>query len=626
MDLKSRNSGGKETRHYTIVWIMGVIFLLFVFRLMMVQVLDGGYRELAQQNALRRVKAYAPRGVIFDRNGKKIVVNRPIYDLMVVPGELPQPLDTAELARLLQVTRAELGLRLRKATAYSQFRPTLLHAQIRVEDFAPIQERLHEFSGIYAETRTVRTYLYPSAAHVLGYVGEVSPQWIRSSGGAYEAGDYAGISGLEKTYENYLKGKKGVQYRYVDVHNREVGRYKDGAFDSLPIPGEDLHLGLDIELQVYAEQLMAHKRGSVVAIEPQTGEILAMVSAPSYDPSLLVGNVRGRHYKALQKDPLKPLFHRPLQATYPPGSIVKSLQALIGQELGLIGPETRFPCGGGYAIAGHTVKCTHKHTALNLEESIQHSCNPYYCYVFKTMVDQNHGLRPREGYKVWYDYMKKFNIGRKCEVDLPNEGKGILPSPEYYDKVYGKNRWKSSTIISLAIGQGEFGITPLQMAHTMAIFANKGTYYRPHLVRSIGQTGQKKIKYREAFHLPVRPRNFQVVQDAMQKVVDQGTATAYGKVDSMVICGKTGTAQNPHGKDHAVYVCFAPRENPKIALAVVVENAGFGGVWAAPVARLMIEKYLRGRTSRPELEERLMAARILPAGSDSLFDSRTKPQ
>jgi penicillin-binding protein 2 len=614
---KSADSG-KENRHALIMGTVVVVLALFVFRLLSIQILDNEYSELAQQNAIRRVNAYAPRGVIFDRHGRKIVVNRPIYDLMVVPGELPRPIDTVELAALLRINPLELRKRLLKAQTYSMFRPSVLHAQIRIEDFAQIQERLHDFRGIYAETRTVRTYLYPYAAHLLGYVGEASPELIESSKGQYRPGDYVGVSGLEKTYENYLKGKRGVQYRYIDVHNREVGRYKDGAFDSLPIPGEDLHLGLDIELQVYAEKLMANKRGSVVAIEPSTGEILTMVSAPGYDPGLLVGNVRGHNYNKLQQDPLKPLFNRPLQAMYPPGSIVKSLQALVGQELNLIHPQTRFPCGGGYAIAGHTVRCTHKHTALNLEESIQHSCNPYYCYVFRTVVDQNHGLKPREGYRVWYEYMKKFNLGRKCEVDLPNEGKGIVPSPDYYDRVYGRNRWKSSTIISLAIGQGEFGITPLQMAHTMAIFANKGYYHRPHLVRSIGATGQKKMKYREQFHIPIGENNFRVVQDAMQKVVDEGTATAYGKIDSITVCGKTGTAQNPHGKDHAVFVCFAPRDNPRIAVAVLVENAGFGGVWAAPVASLMIEKYLRGQTKRRDLEERLLKARILPEGTDTI--------
>ncbi|NBV05136.1 MAG: penicillin-binding protein 2, partial [Cytophagia bacterium] len=498
MDYSGKSGSGKENRHTLILGIVLVVLALFLFRLLSIQILDNEYSELAQQNAIRRVNAYAPRGVIFDRQGRKIVVNRPIYDLMVVPGELPKPLDTLELAGLLRINYPELCKRLHKAKAYSLFRPSLLHAQIRMEDFAQIQERLHDFSGIYAETRTVRTYLYPYAAHLLGYVGEASPELIAKSNGEYRAGDYVGVSGLEKTYENYLKGKRGVQYRYVDVHNREVGRYKDGAFDSLPIPGEDLHLGLDIELQVYAEKLMANKRGSVVAIEPSTGEILTMVSAPGYDPGLLVGNVRGKNYRKLQQDPLKPLFNRPLQAMYPPGSIVKSLQALVGQELNLIHPETRFPCGGGYAIAGHTVKCTHKHSALNLEESIQHSCNPYYCYVFKTVVDQNHGRKPREGYRIWYEYMKKFNLGRKCEVDLPNERKGIVPSPDYYDKIYGKNRWKSSTIISLSIGQGEFGITPLQMAHTMAIFANKGYYYTPHLVKAIdGNPKRIPAKFQE---------------------------------------------------------------------------------------------------------------------------------
>ncbi len=608
---------GKENRHLLILSVALIIFSFFLVRLFNVQVINDEYSELAQQNAIRRVNSYPPRGIIFDRNGRKIVVNRPIYDLMVVPNELPKPLDTFELANLIRISPNELKHRLLKATAYSKFKPSLLHAQIRLEDFVNIQERLHDFNGIYAETRTNRTYLYPNAAHLLGYIGEASPDLIAKSNGEYRSGDYVGISGLEKTYENYLKGKRGVQYRYVDVHNREVGQYKEGAFDSLPIPGEDLHLGLDIELQVYAEKLMANKLGSVVAIEPSTGEILALVSAPGYDPNLMVGSLRGKNYKSLSKNPLKPLFNRPLQAMYPPGSIVKSLQALIGQELGLIRSETRFPCGGGYSIGSHTVKCTHTHGALNLEESIQQSCNPYYCYVFKTMVDQNHGLKPKEGYKIWYDFMRKFNVGRKCEIDLPNERNGILPSSEYYDKVFGLNRWKSSSIISLAIGQGEFGMTPLQMAHTMAIFANKGDYYRPHLVRSIGATGQKKMKYREQHHIPVKAKSFLVVQDAMQKVVDQGTATAYGKIDSIVFCGKTGTAQNPHGKDHAVFVCFAPRKNPRIAIAVLIENAGFGGVWAAPVASLMIEKYLLGGTKRPDLEERILKARILPQGIDS---------
>lgn len=616
-NLNDSNSS-KENRHLLILSVVLIVFSFFLVRLFNVQVINEEYSELAQQNAVRRVNSYPPRGIIFDRKGRKIVVNRPIYDLMVVPNELPKPLDTTELANLIRISPKELKGRLLKATNYSKFKPSLLHAQIRLEDFVNVQERLHDFSGIYAETRTVRTYLYPNAAHLLGYVGEVSPEIIAKSNGEYQSGDYVGISGLEKTYENYLKGKKGVQYRYVDVHNREVGPYKEGGFDSLPIPGEDLHLGLDIELQVYAENLMANKLGSVVAIEPSTGEILAMVSAPGYDPNLMVGNVRSKNYKSLAKSPLKPLFNRPLQAMYPPGSIVKSLQALIGQELGLIRPESRFPCGGGYSIGNHTVKCTHTHGALNLEESIQQSCNPYYCYVFKTMVDQNRGLKPKEGYKVWYEYMKKFNVGRKCEVDLPNERNGILPSPEYYDKIFGLNRWKSSSIISLAIGQGEFGMTPLQMAHTMAIFANKGDYHRPHLVRSIGITGQKKMKYREQLHIPIKPKNFLVVQDAMQKVVDQGTATTYGKIDSIIVCGKTGTAQNPHGKDHAVFVCFAPRKNPRIAIAVLIENAGFGGVWAAPVASLMIEKYLLGGTRRPDLEERILKARILPQGIDSL--------
>jgi len=593
-----------------IATIMLGIFLVFVARLFYIQVITDSYALWATQNAIRKVTVYPARGVMYDRHGERVVVNRPIYDLMVVPRQIDPAMDTVDFCRLLGIDKEVFIERISKAKKFSRFKASLFQAQISVEEFAAIQERLHEFPGFYPESRTVRTYPYASAAHVLGYIGEVNERQIEKSGGYYQMGDYIGIAGIELSYEEALRGKRGVKYQYVDVHNRIVGSYKDGEFDSLAVAGEALQLSLDIKLQNYAEQLLANKRGSVVAIEPSTGEILAFVSSPYYDPNLLVGSVRGKNYRSLLADPTKPLFNRPLQAQYPPGSIFKPVQALIGQELGLIGPQTRFPCGGGYRMGSHTVKCTHVHTSLNLEESVQFSCNPYYCWAFKTMVDHNNGLSPSQGYDVWRGFMNRFSVGVKTGIDIPNEVKGILPSVNYYDKIHGKGRWRANSIISLSIGQGEVGMTPLQMANIMAIIANKGWYYAPHFVKGVGDSMRVPEAYREKKNVGIKEAYFDVVIEAMQKVVDAGTARAYGKLDSITICGKTGTAQNPHGKDHAVFVCFAPRENPKIAIAVIVENAGFGGVWAAPVASLMIEKYLRGETKRPELEKRILEAKI----------------
>lgn len=590
--------------------IMLGIFVVFVARLFYIQVINDSYALWATQNAIRKVTVYPARGVMIDRNGERVVVNRPIYDLMVVPRQLDPNMDTLDFCRLLGIDKEVFIERINKAKKFSRFKASLFQAQISVEDFAAIQERLHEFPGFYPESRTVRTYPYASAAHVLGYIGEVNERQIENSGGYYQMGDYIGIAGIELSYEEALRGKRGVKYQYVDVHNRIVGSYKEGEFDSLAVAGEALQLSLDIKLQNYAEQLLANKRGSVVAIEPSTGEILAFVSSPYYDPNLLVGSIRGKNYRRLLADQTKPLFNRPLQAQYPPGSIFKPVQALIGQELGLIGPQTRFPCGGGYRMGSHTVKCTHVHTALNLEESVQFSCNPYYCWAFKTMIDHNPGLSPAQGYDIWRGFMNRFTVGVKTGIDIPNEVKGILPSVNYYDKIHGKGRWRANSVISLSIGQGEVGMTPLQMANVMAIIANKGWFYPPHFVKGVGDSMKVPEAYRERKEVGIREAYFDVVIEAMQKVVDAGTARAYGKLDSITICGKTGTAQNPHGNDHAVFVCFAPRENPKIAIAVIVENAGFGGVWAAPVASLMIEKYLIGETKRPELEKRILEAKI----------------
>lgn len=600
-----------SSRQNLIIFIILGIFGIFVLRLFYVQVIDDAYALWADQNAIRKVTIYPARGILYDRKHERVVVNRPIYDLMVVPRQLDPTMDTLSFCRLLKIDQSSFIERITKAKNHSRYKPSIFQAQISVEEFAAIQERLHEFPGFYPEARTVRAYPFASSAHVLGYIGEVNQRQIDKSNGYYQMGDYIGIGGVELAYENFLRGQRGVKYQYVDVHNRIVGSYKQGEFDSLAVSGEDLILSLDIDLQNYAESLFVNKKGSVVAIEPNSGEVLALVSAPYYDPNLLVGAIRGKNYRELANNPDKPMFMRPLQAQYPPGSIFKPIQALIGQQLGLIKPETRFPCHGGYRMGSHTVKCTHVHDRLNLEESIQLSCNPYYCWAFKTMIDNLPGKSSPEAYGVWRDYIASFNIGEKTGIDLPNEVKGILPSTNYYNRIHGK-KWYANNIISLSIGQGELGITPLQMANVMAIIANRGWYYRPHLVKQIGDGSKHKIDsiYRTPIKLGIEDHYFDVVLNGMQKVVDAGTARAYGKLDSIVILGKTGTAQNPHGKDHAVFVCFAPRENPKIAIAVVVENAGYGGVWAAPIASLMIEKYLLGGTKRLELEKRILEAKI----------------
>lgn len=593
-----------------ILAIMLGIFLIFLGRLFYIQVVTDAYSLWATQNAIRKTTIYPSRGIIYDRNAERVVVNSPIYDLMLIPNQMSPELDTMALCALLKIPKEILTERIIKAKKYSRFKPSLLLGQISVQEFASIQERLHEFPGIFPESRTVRQYPFKSAAHVLGYIGEVNEKRIDASNGYYQMGDYIGIAGIELSYEEVLRGKRGVRYQYVDVHNRIVGNYKDGAFDSMAIAGQPLQLSIDIALQNYLESLMANKKGSVVAIEPATGEVLAFVSAPNYDPNRLVGNVRGANYKKLLDDPEKPIFNRPLQAQYPPGSVFKPLQALIGQEMGILQPNTRYPCGGGYSMGSRTVKCTHVHDALKLDESIQFSCNPYYCWAFKNMIDHYQGKASSESYNIWRNFMNRFTVGLATGIDIPNEVQGILPSTTYYDKIYGEGRWKANTVISLSIGQGEVSMTTLQMANSMAIIANRGWYYPPHLVKAINNVPLVDSFYQTKRTVGIQPAYFKVVVDAMEQVVENGTARYYGKLDSIAICGKTGTAQNPHGEDHAVFVCFAPKDNPKIAIAVIVENAGFGGVWAAPIASLAIEKYLLGGTKRPQIETKILEAQI----------------
>lgn len=602
-------------RRYIIQGSIILTAVIFILKLFYLQVINTSYVLSAENNVLRKIIVYPARGIIYDRHSRILVQNEPVYDLMVIPNQV-KPFDTTELCRLIGIEKEILITKLKKIKQYSRVKTSLLEKQLSARTYATFQEKLFEFPGFFVQNRTVRKYPNPLAAHILGYIGEVDERIIAKSGNYYQMGDYIGISGIERSYEDVLRGRRGVKNVMVDVFNREKGSFEDGRYDTTAIAGERLICSLDLDLQQYGEQLMSHKRGSIVAIEPQTGEILAYVSSPVYDPNLLVGRQRGDNYALLVRDELKPLFNRPIQAQYPPGSIFKTVQALIGQQEGILTPGTVFPCGGGYRVGSLLVKCTHNHPPLNLEESIQHSCNAYYCNAFRKMIDQGPYTDAQQGFALWREHVEKFGFGHKLNIDLPNELGGLIPTEKRYDRIYGKSRWKSSTIISLSIGQGELGLTPMQMANLMCIISNKGYYYIPHLIKGIGEKAIVKPEYTKRNYVGISPQYFNPVISGMEKVVQSGTAY-YSRIPNIIMCGKTGTVENPHGKDHSIFVAFAPKDNPKIAIAVVVENAGFGASWAAPIASLMVEKYLTDSVTKPKyFQERVIEADLIKSGAE----------
>ncbi len=585
--------------------IFTLITFIYLCRLFYIQVITDRYKLSASNNVLRYITEYPARGLIYDRNGTLMVYNEAVYDLMVIPRQVKN-IDTMEFCRLLDITAEEFVRRMQKASRYSRYKSSVFEKQMPAAQYALLQEKLYKFSGFFVQPRTLRKYPTSSAAHVLGYIGEVDEKIIATDP-YYRMGDYIGISGIEKSYEEELRGKRGVRIVMVDVHNREVGSYENGKYDTAAVAGYDLTLTLDASLQAYAEQLMQNKAGGIVAIEPESGEILVMLSSPSYDPNLMVGRARNRNYSLLSTDPYKSLFNRAMMSYYPPGSTFKLISAASAVNEAIIHRQTVFP--HLFVAGGKSVKC-HPHPPVALEGAIQYSCNPYFCHVFRSFVDNRKFRSSEEGYRIWRDYMLSFGIGGKIGVDLPHELPGILPSADYYNKIYGKGRWKAFTIYSLGLGQGELGITPLQMANIIAIFANRGFYYTPHLVKAVAGKPNTGRNLNKKHYCKMDPRNFDVIIDGMQKVTEAGTGRI-ARFGDTVICGKTGTAQNPHGKDHSLFVAFAPRDNPRIAIAVMVENAGFGASWAAPIASLIMERFLTGTISRPELEQRIMEGDLL---------------
>lgn len=598
------NEGRKEIVQIIFVFV-GV---LFAIKLFFVQVLDNRYAELADSNAILREVEYPFRGLITDRNGKLIVYNTPEYDLMIIKKDV-KDFDSAKFCKVFGITPEQLrgyfkDYKNRKAKKeVSDVKPAIFIRQLSNLDFARIQEHIDEFSGFDIQPRTTRAYTTKALANSMGYVSEITKRQLeRDTTRVYRQRDYIGQSGLEAYYEKALSGTRGVRFKFKDVKGIEKGSFLKGKLDTLSVPGKDLTTTIDIALQEYGEYLFKGKVGSVVAIEPSTGEILAMVSGPSYDPTLLTGRNFSSNFGVISSDTTKPLFTRPLMAMYPPGSIFKIIQSLIGLEEGVLRYETRFACDKSL------VKCHNHPNPTDLHGAIQYSCNPYFHQAFRRIINQNKSSNTftdsRIGLDHWREYVSRFGLGATLGVDLPSEKGGQIPSSRLYNRIYGEGRWKFSTIFSLAIGQGEMLVTPLQMANLAAILANKGYYYIPHLVKEIGN-GPIDPKYRERHETGIDSAYYTFVTDAMTDAIS-GTAPR-AIIPGMTICGKTGTAQNPQGEDHSVFMAFAPKENPKIAIAVYVENAGWGGRAAASIASLMIERYVTGEVKRPKLEEYVLA-------------------
>lgn len=592
------------SREQTIIAIFLVVGVIYITRLFYIQVLDDSYTLSANNNVLRYVTQYPARGLIYDRNGKLLVYNEAVYDLMVLPAQVKQ-IDTLEFCELLQIPIEGFRERMAKAKKYSRYKPSLFEKQISKETYGFLEEKMYRYKGFFVQPRTLRKYPKPIGAHLFGYVGEVT-QGIIDKDPYYKSGDYIGISGIEKSYEEVLRGKKGLKIKMVDVHNREVGSYAEGKYDTVSVMGQDLYLTIDGELQELGEALMAGKMGSVVAIEPATGEILAFLSSPSYDPNLLVGRVRGYNFKLLSEDPVKPLLNRAMMGAYPPGSTFKMVNDIIGLHEGVITPDTRYTCQGP---GSSPIRCTHNHQSpLDVYVAIQQSCNPFHWQVFKSILSSSGHGSLRNNYVEWRKHVMGMGFGQKLGTDMQFEQSGNIPSAETFDRIYGKGRWNALTVRSLSIGQGEILVTPIQLANFAAVMANRGTYRVPHVVKKSGSEEMVGIPYSQHSSL-ISKKHFEVAVEGMRQVATLGTAKWY-QIEGITMCGKTGTAENPHGKDHSLYMAFAPADNPKIAIAVVIENAGFGSTWALPIASLMIEKYLTGTIKRVELEERMKTTKL----------------
>lgn len=596
---------GLEYRRYVIAGVAIFIVTVYIIRLFTLQIMSDDYKKNADSNAFLKKVEFPARGVISDRNGKLLVYNQNAYDIMVVMNEEKGRLDTTEFCNSLGITKEFFIKRMEeikdrnKNPGYSRFTQQLFMSQLSEKEFSVFQEKIYRFPGFYVQRRSVRQYTMPYAAHVLGNVAEVSAADIEEDS-YYQPGDYIGKMGVEKSYEKQLRGEKGVQIMLRDAHGRIQGSYMNGKFDRRPVPGKDLTLSLDIKLQALGERLLEGKIGSIVAIEPSTGEVLCMVSSPTYDPRTVTGRKRGKMHAMLSRNPWKPLLNRSIMGMYPPGSTFKTTQGLTFLTEGIIGPGTSFPCHHGFYCRGLHVGCHGHASPISLVPAIGTSCNGYFCWGLYYMLGNRKKYKNvQEGMNTWRDYMVSMGFGYKLGIDLSGEKRGLIPNAQYYDKAY-RGSWNALTVISIAIGQGEVLLTPLQIANLGATIANRGYFYTPHVVKKV-KGEQLEAKFREKHYTKASRRAYEYIVAGMRRAVTGGTCRAADRADYEV-CGKTGTAQN-HGQDHSIFMGFAPMNNPKIAIAVYVENGGFGADYGVPIGALMMEQYIKGKLS-PESEKR----------------------
>lgn len=602
-----------EKRRFVVGGLVLLILAIYVFRLFSIQVLDDGYKEKARNNAFLTKTIYPARGEIYDRNGKLLVYNQPSYDLVVTMRDV-KDLDTLDLCNTLEIDLQEFRNKIetikdkKRNPGYSDYTQQSFATQLSVEDYARLQERLYKYQGFEIRPRTIRQYMYHIAPLILGDIREVTPKEIQNDD-YYQRGDFTGDQGVEKSYEKYLRGEKGKEILLRDALGRVKGHYEDGKYDVLPVAGKNLTLSIDADLQAYAEKLMVNKVGALVAIEPSTGEILAMVSSPTYDPALLVGRQRGKNYSDLMKNPYKPLFDRAIRASYPPGSTFKPTQGLIGLQDGAITGNTILPCHGGFVMGRFRMGCHDGNAAWSIVPAISGSCNGYFGWCLVNILNnRKYRGNIQDAFEAWKNYMVSMGYGYKLGVDLPGETRGFIPNRGYYNKAFGTEKWKPISIISISIGQGEILATPLQIANLAATIANRGYYYSPHVIHEIQDTiipDTFKIQH----HTMIEPRHYDWIIRGMRAAATGGTVAKAGNLDpeGIEVCGKTGTAQNPHGRDHSVFMGFAPMNNPKIAVCCFVENGGFGATFGVPIGTLVIEKYLNGTISprRKGVEENM---------------------
>ncbi len=604
-----------EKRRYVIAGFVVVIALIYGLRLFDLQLNDERYKMSAESNAFLNRTIYPSRGLIYDRNGELVVYNQPAYDVMLISHDVTD-FDTVDFCETIHITPEQLRKRFadmrdrRLNPGYSAYTPQRLITQLSSQDYGRLQEKLYRFPGFFIQKRILRQYNYATAANVLGNLREVSAKDIERDN-YYTPGDYTGDLGVESSYEEYLRGVKGVEVLMRDALGRIQGRYEGGAHDIEPVSGRDLHLSIDIRLQQYAESLMVGKRGAIVAIEPSTGEILCMVSSPTYDPRLLVGRPRGRNYKMLTQDPSLPLFDRALGGAYPPGSTFKPTQGLIFLQEGIITTSTTYPCYHGYINGGLRVGCHSHGSPLPLKPALQTSCNAFFCWGFKNMIDRRSKYgSSAAAFEVWKKHLVSMGYGYRLGVDLPHESRGFLPNAKFYDKFYGEGRWSANTVISVSIGQGEILATPLQIANLAATIANRGWFITPHVVKEIQDT-VLPAEYRERRRPTIDAKWYPQVAEGMRMAVTGGTCRR-AAIPGIDVAGKTGTAQNPHGKDHSAFMGFAPYDNPRIAVAVYVENGGFGAVFGVPIGSLVMEKYLTDTIapSRQYMETQMLTTHL----------------